>query len=408
MEAGIHRKVRSACQSVDMNVGLTDRPENMVPDAKHLEFRVFDSTQSLLPIVPAWRSLADSCGDGFSFFCTPHWVLNWLEAFPQNRLRLVTVWRGGKMVLMAPMADCTLAGFVRQWCCASFPEAGYGGILVCPKEEPSRLTGLLLRFLQEQGQADVLLFPSVPTRTAWLPSAFSVQTPSAGAYATMIDVRQSTGVATSKSGKRNLKRKRSRLAREGELSLTIIDHTHPMASTIIDTMIDWKISWLDQRALVGAAVRSAPFRTFLNGLLKSPETLGRQAPFCIALCRNGEPVTASLFLPDANTLHCYFTAFDPEEGDHSPGLLLIQDVLEWMRQTHWTHYDFEGFPEPYKDKLATDRVTLTDHACPLSRKGHVVVQLRRIRLRQRVKDLFYKLPPHLRSRLLGATAGGRE
>ncbi|MEM1053830.1 MAG: GNAT family N-acetyltransferase [Pseudomonadota bacterium] len=383
-----------------MNISHPKPDETWLPNEASLEFRVFDSAQSLLPIVPAWQALASQCHTGYSFFCSPHWVMNWLDAFPDHRLRLVTVWRGGMMVLMAPMADCSIAGWVRQWCCASFPEAGYGGVLVCPSEEPAELTGLLLEFLKDQAEADILVFPSVPNGTAWLPVAPSVQTPAAGAYATMMDVRKDANVANSKSSRRNLKRKRQKLAGESELTLEKIDHTHPLAGSIIDTMIDWKIAWLDERALVGASVRSQPFRVFLKNLMSDGGAMNANTPFCLALCRDGEPVTASLFLPDANILHCYFTAFDPACGEHSPGMVLIQEALDWMRKTDWVYYDFEGFPEPYKDKLATDRVPLADHAFALSKRGSLIVQWRRVQLRQRIKALFYKLPPSIRNVIL--------
>ncbi|MEO0498881.1 MAG: hypothetical protein AAF141_16265, partial [Pseudomonadota bacterium] len=205
-----------------MNVSLTHPIESHLPNAETLEFRVFDNTRSLLPVVPAWQALADRCENGFNFFCTPHWVMNWLEAFPEKRLRLVTLWRGGSMVLMAPMADCTIAGSIRQWCCASFPEAGYGGMLVSPDERADELSQMLLAFLTAQREADILVFPSVPENTQWLPTTQHVKTPAAGAYATMVDVRKDDRVAKSKSSKRNFKRKRSRLARDGELTLELV------------------------------------------------------------------------------------------------------------------------------------------------------------------------------------------
>ncbi|MEN0087145.1 MAG: GNAT family N-acetyltransferase [Pseudomonadota bacterium] len=385
-----------------MNVGLHHPIENQLPVATTLEFRVFDNARSLLPIVPAWQALASQCENGYSFFGAPHWVMSWLAAFPKQKLLLVTAWRGGKMVLMAPMADCTTLSLVRQWCCATFPEAGYGGVLVSPNESSSNLMALLLDHMKEQHQTDIMVFPSVPDSAQWLPKLGHVVTPGAGAYAAMIDVRLGTGVANTKSGKRSIKRKRSKLAGDGTLTLQKIDDTHPLADSIIDTMIDWKIAWLDERALVGASVRSPGFRDFLKRLMSYRDGLRASKPFCLALCRNGEPVTASLFLPDAHILHCYFTAFAPADGEHSPGKLLIQDALEWMRDTQWTHYDFEGFPEPYKDKLATENVYLKDHAFAISWRGKLAVNFRRLRLRQRAKVLFYKLPPAIRNRLIKA------
>jgi CelD/BcsL family acetyltransferase involved in cellulose biosynthesis len=371
----------------------------MLADSRSLEFRIFDTDASLLPVVPAWEELAQRCEAGFSFFAKPQWVLSWMNGYPDNRLKLITAWRGGSMVLMTAMADCTIAGMVRQWCTATFPEAGYSGTLIADEENSAELMSEMLKFVRATGEADMLVFPSVPENTQWLPEDTKMVTQSAASYAAMIDTVAENRVAKSKSSIKKLRRKYRKLEELGEITLEKIDHDHPLAPGIIDTMIDWKIKWLDERGLMGQAVRSENFRRFLNSLMQKPDY---QTPgcFCMALCCDGKPVTSYLFLPDADILHCYFTAFDPDISELSPGQVLIEQILQWMEDTPWRYYDFEGFPEPYKDKLATDQTYLFDIAYPISAKGKLVAPLRRIRPRMWAKRAFYKLPKGLRAKLI--------
>ena len=375
-----------------------------------LEIKLFHKSEDLLHIAPAWEDLASRCNRGFSFFQKPHWVRAWLEGFGPKEITLVTAWRGESLVLLIALMPGKNI-LARQLICATYPEAGYGSILVSDEEDQTDLIQRALKFIATESVADLVTFHSLPSQTTWLTApggSTGIATPhlrsSAAAYAAMIEVDAYCGFEPHpRTGERrshkNIRKKRRKLEREGAVSLEKIDHKHPLSPTIMSTMHGWKLDWLDQRGLAGGVVRSEPFITFVDTLMSPPKCV-EEPPFCMALMQNGVPVAASLFLPDENILHCYFTAFNPNHADCSPGLILILMIVDWMRGQHWDFYDFEGHPEPYKDKMATRRVTLVDASFPMTWRGNIQNQISRIPLRQTIKSGFYRLPKRIRQTIL--------
>lgn len=355
-------------------------------------------------VLAAWSRLAAKTNDEFDYFSKPIWAISWQRAYEAQNCYLLAGWQKDELVFALPLQTKNIYNTIRIAVPIGLPHSGYSVPLICPTQCQAELFDQALCFVRETTKTDALSLPSKPISTAWAQKAKAMRLANAGAFAAMIKLNDEHANAHSMRNKQ-LRRKWNQLSKFGDISLEHIKPSHPLFASMAGTSFQWKADWLNQQARTGQAVRNEEFEQFVTNLAATKPSQNDDTsdqPFFMALCVDDRAIASFLMLPNGNKLQCWFTAFAPDYSKFSPGLLLLGEILQWMGDTQWEVYDFIGFPEPFKLQYANHRVELIDEIYPLNTMGKIYGQLAKLRIRYRIKQLFYALPKSLRSRIIKA------
>jgi CelD/BcsL family acetyltransferase involved in cellulose biosynthesis len=184
-----------------------------------------------------------------------------------------------------------------------------------------------------------------------------------------------------------LRRKRRRLAEQGELSFEIASNSREFAELLRWTW-QHKLEWMKRGGHDNPWIERTDFLAFLETMQRRPEGKERLVLFVMRL--DGEPIATELCLIGERRLIWVIGTFDERVGKYSPGQLMQEDCLRWAFERRLV-YDFGYGDEPYKLHWANRESQWITYFVPLSLVG--LAALFKAKAAYRIKSLLRRLSP---------------
>lgn len=115
------------------------------------------------------------------------------------------------------------------------------------------------------------------------------------------------------------------------------------------------------------------------------------------LALNGRTAAIEAGFCHRGIYHLYLGAFQPEFAKLGPGNVLTEKVLEWCIANGVQRYDMLAPRSRNKREWQTNEVAIVDFALPVTLRGRLYARLVLKWLAPALRDLFYAMPPRVRS-----------
>jgi len=198
--------------------------------------------------------------------------------------------------------------------------------------------------------------------------------------------------------RKNMRNDRNRLEREGPV-------THHVATSAAETLgviertLSGRANRLRDQGLSSRAFRDTAFADFCAALPSRPDL----PVMAMSLRHNGEPIAEQWGFVHKQRYYAFVASRDFGNSDESPGKLHLGEVIHACSDAGLLGADLMVPVMPYKLTWATEVVTVTDYALPVTPRGMLVLHLWDMTLRPMFKNAVLNMPRGLRSVLMKAT-----
>lgn len=361
--------------------------------AERLE--IIRSADRLAAVEAEWMHLWQRT-DGL-IFQSHAWVSAWWSTVAdrdQRALRIGLVWNGDRLVAVVPLAIGKRKGLrFLEWAASSYTD--YGDILVAPECSLSALQDLWAQ-LCDAGGFDLAflnrLLPEAAARKLFAPGASSgirlrpnhreeVSYRVAGAW--------KSGVAwledQSKKTRQNYRRGIKALEEAGDVKFRLLAPDEPL-QPVLDRLSALKRRWLTERSRESQLFEEGtPVLTALVDVLARAGVLRIFVLEC-----NGAMIAVSINFVQRQVMMAFVTTYDPDFSRASPGIILIMDYIQWSIDHGLGMVDFLCGGESFKNKFATQAVTLQSVLGTRTAQGTLASVADRIR--QRIRHARQRTP----------------
>lgn len=383
------------------------RPEPAAHAPGPLSVMVLRQPAALAAIAADWRRLESANPAASTVFQSFDWCMAWLEAASgvgeDLRLRVVTVWAEGRVVLIWPLAIRSLFGArVAHW--LGEPMTQYGDALVAPSER--RLEWLAAAFgeIRSWSDVDALEFRRVRTDAQILAlPAFSgaeAALDDAAPYVDLGAARDASGAFKLRSSKtRNaLKRKLQALEAEGPVRFDIASESLDQAAAAREAL-ELKLAWLRSKGLASAGL-SHPASAALI------EALAQRGGWIVSRLTIGDEIAAvELGLLHHSSYYSFLQSYSLRYARSGPGQVLFWKILEHFAAAGIARFDFLAPAYPHKREWASGEVQLHDFLFANTQVGRLA-SIYLSTIRPSLKELNQRLPMAVRRPLIAAMRGG--
>jgi CelD/BcsL family acetyltransferase involved in cellulose biosynthesis len=351
-------------------------------EAEQLE--IVRTSERLQEVGPAWAELWANV-DGM-IFQSHDWISAWWETASiqaPSRLRIGLVWHGDRLAAVVPLAISRRKGLrFLEWAAVSVSD--YGDILVAPDCPPAALLRIWSRLSASGGFDLAFLNRLRPDISAFglLASDASGSIRLRHNHRTEVNHRISgtwpNGAAwydgLSKKTRKNYRHGCNTLEKSGKLQFRLLAPHEPV-EPVLDRIADLKRKWLVERDR-----RSALFDQETLTLRNLVAALARQGVLRLfVLESDGAVIAASVNFVQHGALMAWVTTYDPDFGAASPGTILIIDYTRWSFDNGLQTVDFLCGGEAFKERFATESVTLTSFMGTRTLRGMLAERMDRIR-----------------------------
>lgn len=351
---------------------------------------VISSVAEALTLEADWRSLEARTPEATSFQSFD-WCRAWLEgseaAGAPETLRIVTLRRNGRLVLLWPLAVRRVWGFrVAHW--LAEPLTQYGDVLVEASSDRGHWLDQAWDEISSWRDVDALQLRRVRADAAVnaLPALTEADGATADA-APFIDFgREATSHAEARSGRtRNtLKRRLKQLEALGPVSFEIVSGAREQEECV-RLALDFKRQWLAAKGLASSGLSHPAADRCLIGL-------ARRAQLFVFRLGVG-PMTAALEVGLVKNAR-YFSfmqSYAPAFAASGPGRLLFWQLIERCPSLGITTFDFLAPAYEHKREWASDEMAMRDYTLPVSAGGVAVVSYLS-RIKPALKEIYGRLP----------------
>jgi CelD/BcsL family acetyltransferase involved in cellulose biosynthesis len=277
-------------------------------------------------------------------YLRPGWMEAWWLAFGKGDLQIRTLYRKGRLAALMPVAE-------------------YHGALRSASNYHSPRAGLLAEDLSAAMELARTLYAAEPPRV----SVTSLD-PASGSYKALSWAAESAGyravarpfqcspyldigcewpeyeAGLSDALKFDLRRARSRLARQGRISIDIVSGRGAADEPLKEAFATEASGWKGTR---GSAILSSPnTRNFYTNVARWAANRGYLRLFFLRLGK--QPLAVYYALQDRGTCYLLKGGYDVAYRRYSPGKLLLHAVIEYCFAAHLSRVEFHGDAEPYK------------------------------------------------------------
>ncbi|PDQ21808.1 GNAT family N-acetyltransferase [Mesorhizobium sanjuanii] len=322
------------------------------------------SADRLAAVEAQWMQLWHRT-DGL-IFQSHAWVSAWWSTVAdrdQRALRIGLVWNGDRLVAVIPLAIGKRKGLrFLEWAASSYTD--YGDILVAPECSLSALQDLWAQ-LCDAGGFDLAFLNRL------LPDAAVRKIFAAGGASSGIRLRPNhreevsyrvggpwkSGAAwfedQSKKTRQNYRRGIKTLEETGKVKFRLLAPDEPL-QPVLD-----RLSVLKRRWLVQHSRESQLYEEGTPVLAALVDVLARAGVLRIFVLEcDGVMVAVSINFIQRQVMMAFVTTFDPDFSRASPGIILIMDYIQWSIDHGLGMVDFLCGAEAFKNKFATQAVTL--------------------------------------------------
>jgi len=337
-----------------------------------LRVRVLTQLSEVEALTPAWNTLVEGSASATSFQ-TPAWCLAVMRnLFPEkpSRARIAVVEDGKGLILTAPLAIAARNGVrMLQW--LGEPLSAYGDVVARPGCDVAAVMQQVLDHMQARGdQIDVVHLPKTRVDATVTPFLKKFERlPSTNKIAPLIDLRRFPdfeAYVASRSSKamKSYRRKRRRLAEEGDLDFRV-HSSGRHAAELARVAFDLKIQWMKTH---GKVSRIFAHPAFLDALLDFVGQEGSGA-FVSALSLDDHPIALEIGFAINRCYYSYLGAMDLAFSRFSPGQLQLLESLRWSFENGIETFDFLPSDSEYKRAWAPESTEQSDWIFACSYKG---------------------------------------
>lgn len=307
----------------------------------HLEPFRLEVHRAVAPVAVEWDALADRLGAGP--FLRPGWIDAWWRAFGTGRLEIVTLRRAARLAAVIPLHRRR----GRVWSASNWHSNQFG-ILAEDEAAAFELAAALFRDRPVQVSLGFVDAGELaPCRAAAAEAGYRVlewtleRSPYVVVEGTWDDYARQR---LSKNRRRQLRRCRGRLEREGRLELDIENGGERMEDVVEEFFRIEASGW---KGAKGTAILSHPeTQSFYREVAKWAAARGWLR---IAFLRlDGNPLAAQYLIEEGNVLYMLKGGYDPRFGDSSPGMVLLEALFRHTFSTRVRRLELLGGDEMYK------------------------------------------------------------
>lgn len=332
------------------------------------EIVIAEGPDAVTQVEPDWRQLAadDGVPTSFQSFAVAA-AAAVVHVAKNERPRIVVVRRGDKPVVLFPtvITSCFGQSVVRF---LGDPLIQYGDVIASPSAtsedfsqawaaaaNPRVASFALFRRIRDDAHAAAICSQNASFRGKQESPLVHVHRP-----------RQ-----TSAREAREARRLHRRLSERGELEVLFL--SGPAAKAALSKALALKRSWLKTRALESSVIGNDDWEDALRRLcLTSAEEGGLMIA---TLMVGGKMAAAEAAFVDQTCWYAFMGAFAPEFACAGPGQLLSTECISYVRGNGLSIYDQLPPSQAYKQRLATDFMTVHDYSSVLSPRGYIVLGL---------------------------------
>jgi CelD/BcsL family acetyltransferase involved in cellulose biosynthesis len=348
-----------------------------------------------------WLRLAQLQG-GTVLFQTPELLSAWARHFARRRrseLATIVVRHEDRAVLIWPLL-LRRRGFVRIAAGAGAPIGQYDEILLDPDYDGDAVLAAALATLADTARPDLISLERVRADSA-LRAALNGTPPlswAEGAPYTDLSGGMEGVWSTRKPRVVRQQKKRVRHFRQKGAVDFAVAADAAQAEAWLAEALALKREWLRATGRVSRAFMRPETGACLAELARALPT-AEDAPRMVVsrLALNGRTAAIEAGFRHRGVYHLYLGAFEPELAKLGPGNVLTQHVLEWCVANGVQRYDMLAPRSRNKREWQTNEVAIVDFALPLTLRGRLYAALALKRLAPAMRDLFYALPPRVRS-----------
>ena len=349
---------------------------------------IVETTERLVAIEDQWMQLWRDC-DAL-IFQSHDWISAWWKTIDnpaETALRIGLVWHDDRLVAILPLA-ITRRKRLRflEWAAVAYTD--YGDILRAPACSDATLDRLWSAICDSGGFDVALITRLLPDAAAW--RVFSTN------KAQRIKLRPNHRYEVSsriagdwKSGaawlashpkktRHNYRRGVRILEESGTVRFRLLEPDEPLGP-VLDRLSALKRKWLEKNALQSDLFDQG--RSTLAALVDVLARAGILRLFVVEL--NETPVAISINFAQRGTMMAWVTTYDPDFSRASPGMGLISNYVQWSFDHGLGMIDLLCGGEAFKDKLATQVVTLHSLIGARTLKGSLALLVDDLRQKSR-------------------------
>lgn len=381
-------------------LGEADAPQS--PSSYHL--RIVTEARDLASLEADWRALEARTEDAF-YFTSYDWCSSWWQWFgchSGRRLGVLAAYDGAGIQAILPLttakawfftsarlmgddtgqyADCLVATDRREdeALIATIAEGlktlGVDRITLSNCREDSALNQLLGRSGSGQGWVSAAEHANVEIRSE------------------DFDGYDAYLASRSSSLKKNLRRRRRKLAELGDLRCERVTDPAQMAA-IASRIVDLKLNWLAEYGLHGRFLAQKGLDGWMSDVMHASMASGQL--HLSVLWLDDKICAAQLAFERNSKVIGYFSAFDLEYSSFAVGKLHIEDQIADVFKEHQS-LDLMPPTDDYKLEWGVSTTKVAAYTVPLSPLGALVTRFYNVKTRAMAKDLYLKLPETMRA-----------
>lgn len=367
--------------------------------------RVLSGLSEIRSIEAQWRALEGKCEEGFTFFQTFDWCVNWIEEFcerpaPVGQPRIMTLWQGDHLVLLWPamISNRSFGATVLQ--SLGEPHTQYSTALHDPVADEGALRSGFENLLKSMDDVDLVNFDAVPEGSLLgrlsgaQPVVTETQNETAifelSAFASWDDV----AATWSSSQRKNRKRRLKKLGELGEVGLAPVWAGEARYEELVALSVEWKKRWLAETGRLSRGFSMDGYDEFLKSMRS--DVSGRSGGILLCLEIDGAPVAIEMGFIHRNEYYAYIGGFDYDLAHLSPGKVAMEMALQWLMENGIASYDLLGNPAEYKSSWSTKTVALDNYARTMTIRGKLYNDMWLERLRPVLKKTYLSAPAGVR------------
>ncbi len=200
--------------------------------------------------------------------------------------------------------------------------------------------------------------------------------------------------------RKNMRNARNKLEKQGTLTHHVYKDGKEFADLVHRTFRMRK-QWLEETGVASRAFREEQFERFVSHIAELG--LSGQANLKLvgmSLQLDGHPIAEQWGFVHKNRYYAFISGWDMDYDNVSPGKLHLGEVIKACYDQGLDSVDMMIPNVAYKQTWARETVEVKDYVMPISFKGSLYGRVWLDLLRPRAKQLFYRLPPVWRERLL--------
>ncbi|UYN98684.1 MAG: GNAT family N-acetyltransferase [Devosia sp.] len=361
-------------------------------------------------LLPQWQDLEAADGQA-GLFQSPGWASAIFD-FEAGRGNtnfdpvIATAWQGTDLVALLPLERVS-TGMRRVLVPLGHAFAQYSDLLIRPGTDGPLVLEQMVAALSAAVPADTLSFFKVrdgSSLSVALPPERVVTGEEQGAP--FVDLSGFADFAAyfhtiKAKTRKNMRNARNRLERDGAVH-HLVAETAADQGAIIGRTLAGRAGRLKQQGLTSRAFRDGGFADFCASLP------GREGLSLLAfsLTHGDQPIAEQWGFVHGGQYYAYVASRDFAIAEESPGKLHLGEVIAAVQERGVQGCDLGVPAMPYKLTWATLTVPVRDHVLPLTLRGRLLVGLWDVRLRPLLKSVAMRLPPGLRTRLMGLVHHG--